>query len=84
VIGDLLRYTPCGDCLSIVQVLVPSIKPFVLPLAARLIVSMHKESYPVVWARILDAEWLPWEELLSTYSHLEPCSDFGYDAAMRA
>jgi len=45
VIGDLLRYTPRGDCLSIVQVLVPSIKPFVLLLPRRLTVSMREESW---------------------------------------
>jgi hypothetical protein len=67
-----------------VQVLVPSIKPFVLLLPTWLIVSMREESCPVVWPRILNAEWLPWEELLSACPRLELCSDFGCDATMRA
>jgi hypothetical protein len=84
VIGDLLRYTPRGDCLSIVQVLIPSIKPFILLLPTRQIVLIRKESCPVVWPRILDAEWLPWEELLSACPRLEPYSDFGCNAIIRA
>jgi hypothetical protein len=83
LIGDPLRYTPRGDCLSIVQVLVSSIKPPVLLLLRRLIVSMGKESRLVVWPRILDAEWLPLEEVLSACFRLELCSDFGCDATMR-
>jgi hypothetical protein len=44
---------------------------------------MLNESCPVV-CRILDAEWLPWEELLLASLCLKPCPDSGYNATMRA
>jgi hypothetical protein len=45
---------------------------------------MLQAIYPIVWPRILHAEWNPWEEFSSVCPRLEPLSDFRYDAAMRA
>jgi hypothetical protein len=66
------------------EVLIPSVKPFELLPPRRPTVSMRNKSCPVVWPRVLDTEWLPWEEFLFVCSCLEPCSDSGCDATMWA
>lgn len=76
--------TSRSDCLSVVQVLVPSIKPFVLLLPVWQDVLMLQAIYPIVWPRILHAECNPWEKFFSVCPRLEPFSDFRCDAATRA
>ena len=84
VIGGSLCGPPRSHCLSILEVCIPSVKPFILLLPKWLIISVLDESGPVLWFWVLHAKRPPREKLLPVSPSLEYCPHWGRNATMRA
>lgn len=75
---------PRSHCLSILQVSIPSVKPFILLLPKWLTIPVLDESGPVLWSWVLHAKRPPREKLLPVSPRLECCPHLGRNATMRA